>query len=437
MTPIVDLKILKTIQMIKSGQVDENFDLNNEIELKQLEKREKKMNLKDYHARNLLGTIQENPTTTTLDTDDVDMSVFKAPDDEQDLFTVVEHQDDPASYTEFIEKELGPILKSDEPSEQFLNNFVLNRGWKFDSSDKIDYDEIVEDDEKFEQQEEEYEIKHNFRFEEPDSQYVIGHSRDIIQGVRRKDDKRKIARQLVKERKESEKLQKREELKRLKNLKRKEIERKLQEIKKNAGDEKLNFDLDLEEEFDPNKWDEKMGNVFNSEYYDRYEVKKDGKKPKKPKFKTEIPDMDDNKTTMEKERLQKYTDEYFQLDYEDLIQDLPVRFKYAQVESNDYSLKLEEILQAEDEQLNELISLKKLAPFRNPKVKERDEAKWKKVAKSKLWEFRAKLRREKTNDENIECNHDANNSQGKENAKREKELEKRRDTYKLTKKKTR
>ena len=431
--------------MIKSGQVDENFDLNNEIKLKQLEKREKKMNLKDYHARKLLGTIQENPTAEALNTDDVDMSVFKAPDDEQDLFTVVEHQDDPASYSEFIDKELGPILKSDEPSEKFLNNFVLNRGWKFDSSDKIDYDEIIEDDEQFEQQEEEYEIKHNFRFEEPDSQYLIGHSRDIIQGVRRKDEKRKIARQLVNERKESEKLKKREELKRLKNLKRKEIERKLQEIRKNAGDETLNFDLDLDEEFDPNKWDEKMGNVFNNEYYDRYEVKKDGKKPKKPKFKTEIPEMDDNESTMdkEKERLQKYTDEYFQLDYEDLIQDLPVRFKYAQVEPNDYSLKLEEILQAEDEQLNELISLKKLAPFRNPKVKERDEAKWKKVAKSKLWEFRAKIRREKknkedqANDENIECNQDASDCPGQENAKKEKELEKRRDTYKLKKKKTR
>ena len=85
-------------------------------------------------------------------------------------------------------------------------------------------------------------------------------------------------------------------------------------------------------------------------------------------------------------------DEYYQLDYEDLIGDMPVRFKYRQVAAESYSMKPEEILFADDTDLNNVVSLKKLGPYREGARKEKDQEKWKLTKKKKLWEFRSKLK---------------------------------------------
>eukprot|EP00252_Welwitschia_mirabilis_P011719 TRINITY_DN2609_c0_g1_i1.p1 TRINITY_DN2609_c0_g1~~TRINITY_DN2609_c0_g1_i1.p1 ORF type:complete len:702 (-),score=222.67 TRINITY_DN2609_c0_g1_i1:327-2432(-) len=67
----------------------------------------------------------------------------------------------------------------------------------------------------------------------------------------------------------------------------------------------------------------------------------------------------------EKLALDRQLEEYYKLDYEDVIGDIRTRFKYREVQPNSYGLKTEEILMTDDKDLNQFVSIKKLAPYRN------------------------------------------------------------------------
>ncbi|KAJ7555504.1 hypothetical protein O6H91_05G042100 [Diphasiastrum complanatum] len=311
--------------------------------------------------------------------------------------------------------------KSDDldENERFLKDFLLNKGWIDRDQNRIpSYHEIVddvsEDEEELEKQEK-FEAGYNFRFEEGAGSQVLGHSRVIETSVRKKSDIRKRKRKLKMERFEEAAQARQEELKRLKNLKKKEILEKLSKIRSVAGVASDSFatgildEDDLEEDFDPDDYDRKMRDAFGDMYYndrdaDSNFMADEAEDVEKPDFDAEdellglVKDWDGKKragfaaireqkkgnapedeivagnkrkkfkhniSLREKLSFDKQLEDYYKLDYEDMIGDMPTRFKYHQVQPNTYGMTSEEILTTDDKELNQYVSIKKLAPYRS------------------------------------------------------------------------
>lgn len=127
----------------------------------------------------------------------------------------------------------------------------------------LDYVDFSEEEEIVEKQEE-FERKYNFRFEDPDPEFIKSYPRTVADSMRRKDTKRKEKRDEYKKRKELEKLKKKEEIKRLKSLKRKEIQDKIEKLKKVTGMEDIKLTVeDLEKDFDPDEYEKTIEVIKN------------------------------------------------------------------------------------------------------------------------------------------------------------------------------
>ncbi|XP_075981322.1 protein KRI1 homolog [Anticarsia gemmatalis] len=176
-----------------------------------------------------------------------------------------------------VEKDLAPLkaLWSDpklNEGEAFLRDYILNKRYLEDgdigeAEDKIRDDEELEADEQRVEEQGKFERAYNFRFEEPDQEYLKRYPR-TMNYIRPKDDSRARKRAELRSRKDEEKQRKMDEIARLKALKLKEIHEKIAKIKEVTGNDELGFkEEDLESEFDPEEHDKRMKEIFDEEYY--------------------------------------------------------------------------------------------------------------------------------------------------------------------------
>lgn len=295
--------------------------------------------------------------------------------------------------------------------EEFLMNYVLKRGWIDKDADKVpSYDQIVDSDEEFadwEERAEKFETNYNFRFEQPGATEITTHPRDV-QSVRRKDEKRKKEREVKLSKAESAKQERLEELNRLRNLKKAEFEKKIRKIEEVTG-RPMDFDqLDLEGDFDPDQWDKKMLDHFNDEYY-REEEKKpswdddidiadlgipedqsdaaanppdddvdasgDALSPSSP-FSSTIKKTSTKPTKREEKSRKRKLEALVDAAVPESLGPSGRHFRYRQSEPESFGLSIEDILFADDAQLNEFVGLKKLAAFKPVEKRELDRKKY-------------------------------------------------------------
>lgn len=311
-----------------------------------------------------------------------------------------------------------------DEGDQFLRNFILNRGWVETDGGARDGSEGEGDD--FEDEAaveaaEAYEAQYNFRFEEPTGAQLITYPRQVEGVVRKEDDRRKRKRAEKAARKEAEEEARRAEVRRLKNLKKAEIEEQLAEVKSVAGvggpDEDL-LDKLLGGDFDPEEHDRAMAAAFGDDYYDaedddiadaQFEKEladmaeypsddeaaptgsfaavhaKVSKQLKKKGGAEESESEDDGGlegdededgeggagAAAAREDVKRLIEEYHKLDYEDYVGGVPTRFRYKEVEPETYGLSIAEILALDDKELNQVMGLKRVAaPYRQgPKMR--------------------------------------------------------------------
>lgn len=336
--------------------------------------------------------------------------------------------------------------------DKFLKDFILNKrylGEDCDTEGRLHDSEdggLSEDEETVERQED-FETKYNFRFEEPDQEFIKKYPRTIKDSMRSKESTRKQKREEVKERKRREKERRAEDLKQLKALKRREMEDKVKKLRKVGGNNDLAFEgVDMDGDFDPDEYDKQMAAVFDK--YDQVEVEDAGERPEfsdddsdieleletenwdewtgeeregqeagkveedvnDPNFVMDCDFEENSKEKTQKEILEstlrrggsrrrksrfaqalerkkpsfdpekegktfgQYLEEYYKLDYEDMIGDMPCRFRYRNVEANNFGLSTEEVMSAPDRELNAWCSLRKTCSYRDEEEERRDVA---------------------------------------------------------------
>ncbi|KAI9269400.1 KRI1-like family C-terminal-domain-containing protein [Sporodiniella umbellata] len=385
--PVVTLKDYEREMVLKhGGYVDEASELPQGIT-----HREEQEQLRNAF-KNLSETEDDSEDDGFLIKKEKTVKEKEAEASEYKHFLLEHMSQDEASQKavkEWSEYKEDPKVSSEDA---FLMDYVLNRGWIETEAggkaattevDEVDKDEADLDDI------DRFESKYNFRYEEEGGATIQTYARHVEGSARRTESKRAKKRAREKARKELLKKQKVEELKEQKNKKRKEIQNKLKEIYEISGSAALGLEnIDLDADFDPAMFDQQMNGVFDDQYYD-------GEDSVKPTWEDDIDtsayeqgDMDNMdadylpggdkfkgskrkhaaeshplaESSTKNQQVEQLMDEYYSLNYEDVVGgDVYTRFKYAKTAPEDYGLTAEEILLADDAELNKYVGIKQMA----------------------------------------------------------------------------
>ncbi len=216
--------------------------------------------------------------------------------------------------TDLLKQIWGDDKKLDK-NERFLRNYILSEAWLENEENKVHKKLLLIDKEDEEKDEafDEYEFTYNHRFEEEGGANLTSYQRNIADSFRAKDDSRIQKRKEREVRKEEEKEKFRTELQMAKAIKKEEIKKKIEAIEKIAGTDKIKeIVAELENEFDAEKFDEKMNQIFNEEYYgvkDKEEDIKNVIEEKTCDYKTSIDEDLEELENLEKDEEENYAEE--------------------------------------------------------------------------------------------------------------------------------
>jgi len=315
----------------------------------------------------------------------------------------------------------GKFLLDFIQNKKWIDKNDLDRCDDEDENDDDDDESYLDDVDRAD----DYEAQYNFRFEKAAEETANSGANLSVQTyargqtmntVRRQDTSRKDKREARKERKALERKAKEEQLKRLKNAKKQEMNQKVSKVKsviggieENAVDEAAIMKM-LEGDYDPENFEKALEEVYGDNFYKqednewktdldvRQTLKDDddgedlvgqddvnggmydnvqeeresgvnensmeeGDYDESEEWADDDNDESHNESTLEKKLKTKIQEELYKLDYEDIVGGMPTRFKYKEVESNDYGLTTQEILFARDATLKQFVSLKNLAPY--------------------------------------------------------------------------
>lgn len=362
-------------------------------------------------------------------------------DDDDDGFLVKKDKK-----IEVEDKSLPPISLPDpkEDGEKFLEAFMENHAWLPNKGKEVSMEN--EDDPEFDEAAEKLENAYNFRYEDPKSVEIISYARSQATMRREKTNSRKRDRLKKQEEKAKEKEQVNEELKKKKQKKVNLVADRIKEIREAVGDEisdekimQVFGDSLVNEDFNDEEWDEKMSKIFDDEYYnnddttlvkpewndnimeeeaeddndeddDDEEVEAEEESSKEEE-ETNASTESENKSRKSKKKEEKFNKKQEKNKIKDVAERLvesktlelldeveeelgkdknksKYSFKYKEVSPETFGLTYNEIFQADDKDLNDLIGLKKLAPYRPPEKVAKDKRKITKSKNMREWRKR-------------------------------------------------
>ncbi|KAK9842076.1 hypothetical protein WJX81_007399 [Elliptochloris bilobata] len=304
--------------------------------------------------------------------------------------------------------------------ERFLKSFIRDRGWVekdgrgVGEEDGESEDADLDEDEEYITRAERFEANYNFRFQEPGGGNIVSYARQVEGVVRKADDRRTRARESKAARLAAEAAARQEDVRRLKAIKRREIEERLVEVQEaagaTAGDAALARMLESGG-FDAAEYDRAMSAAFGDDYYeaeDEYmhetgdggadEAEIAGAVPLPDANRAAAPqpswaalhdevmreagagvhledgageatgakggDLGGKQQSRQRRSVAALMEEYERLDAEDHVAGVACRFRYREVPAEDFGLRTQDLLLLPDKELNQVVGLRTLAPYR-------------------------------------------------------------------------